>query len=81
MVEKGYITKEDESELLDMSQEMNCVYVGYHPCDSVSKLFWHTYAKFVARAHVEGEPVVSEYDDANDSKTEIELIYNREHNA
>ena len=61
MVEKGYITKEDESELI-VEQEDNIVRVGDHSCGSVSVLFWHTYAKIIARARVVGEPIVYKYD-------------------
>lgn len=61
MVEKGYITKEDESELI-VEQEDNIVRVGDHSCGSVSELFWHTYAKIIARARVVGEPIVYKYE-------------------
>lgn len=60
MIEKGYITKEDTSKLL--YSHHGSVYLGEHSCDSVSELFWHTYAKIIARARVVGESIVSEYE-------------------
>lgn len=60
MIEKGYITKEDTSKLL--YTHLGSVCVGEHSCASISKLFWHTYAKIIARARVAGEPIVLEYE-------------------
>jgi len=66
MIEKGYITKEDTSKLL--YTHLGSVCVGEHSCASISKLFWHTYAKIIARARVADEPIVSEYADVGEDE-------------